>query len=635
MRKKEILCAVGIVLLFLLGLGSCLGNRAAKPKPAKTEPEGEARQEEPAEPKVELYGNVYLTDVENTYLSFFDGEERTYPISEEKILKETAGKPEGSLADIVVTDGVVTDIYIRGTEKVSGKVLSVEPGSGVELEERGFLPFAEDVRFYTLYGSLRLGEERDIRIGYRFADFILENGAVCGVLLTGDETMEYIRVLIKTSGYTGNFHEAVALACDTDYTLQYEKNGVLSQETYRAGESITITPESPYFTEEAGGRVKIVPAALTGKISLLSVERGQGTPAYRGTIEISCMDEGLLVINEVLLEEYLYGVVPSEMPSSYPLEALKAQAVCARTYAYARMLHSGLSEYGAHVDDSTSFQVYNNISEQNSTTTAVRETAGELLFTQDGELADTYYYSTSCGFGSDEHVWKSETAAELPYLSALSVSAAGMAGEELPYTGENMTQEAVFAQFLKEPPESDFERLEPWYRWSYEVKKLDEETILGALQSRYAANSKLVLTYENGEYVSKPVEKLGEILSLEIVKRNAGGSADELVIEGSKETYKVISELNIRYVLCDGRTRVVRQDGSEVEMPSLLPSAFFVMTPVVKDDKIKGYLLSGGGFGHGAGMSQNGARNMAEAGCGAEEILEYFYQGSTVRRVEE
>ena len=78
-------------------------------------------------------------------------------------------------------------------------------------------------------------------------------------------------------------------------------------------------------------------------------------PSYRGSLELEKQQDGIVVINEVLLEEYLYAVVPSEMPSSYPLEALKAQAVCARTYAYAKMLHAGLPADGAHVDDSAGF----------------------------------------------------------------------------------------------------------------------------------------------------------------------------------------------------------------------------------------------------------------------------------------
>lgn len=626
MQKKVILCVIGILLLCLFGIAGLSGKK----KTEEIEPE---KEETDRTPVVENYTNVYLTDLTNTYISFFDGEEKTYPFAENRVVKDTALGLEGCLVDIIVTDGVVTGAYIRETEKVSGKVLSVEAGKGVELEGRGFLPFSEDVRFFVLYGSLHLGTEQDIRIGYKFADFVLKDGEICGVLLTSDETMEYIRVLIKTGGYEGIYHEAVALSCDTDYVLLYEKDGVIGEEAYTAGESITVTPDSIYFAEGTTGRIQIVPSALTGKISLLSVSRSQGTPAYRGTLDISCVDGGLIVINEVLLEEYLYAVVPSEMPSSYPLEALKAQAVCARTYAYARMLHPGLAEFGAHVDDSTGFQVYNNILEQNSTTNAVRETTGQLLYASDGSLVDAYYYSTSCGFGSDEHVWKSESAPELPYLSAQSVSEEGMAGAELLYTAESMTEEAVFAQFLNEPPESDFERQEPWYRWSYEVEKLDADRMLAMLQSRYAANNKLVLTLKNGEYVSAKIEKLGSIKSITVLTRNAGGVADELVIESTAGTYKVISELNIRYVLCDGKTKVERQDGSQVEMANLLPSAFFVINPSYEGDNIKGYKLSGGGFGHGAGMSQNGARAMAQTGYTAEDILGFFYRESTVRRI--
>ena len=97
------------------------------------------------------------------------------------------------------------------------------------------------------------------------------------------------------------------------------------------------------------------------------------------------------MVNELPLEEYLFSVVPSEMPASYPLEALKAQAICARTYAYGHMLRAGYPRYGAHVDDSTSYQVYNNITEADSTTTAVKETYGQMILTDEGTVANTYY----------------------------------------------------------------------------------------------------------------------------------------------------------------------------------------------------------------------------------------------------
>ena len=71
----------------------------------------------------------------------------------------------------------------------------------------------------------------------------------------------------------------------------------------------------------------IEPSAASSRIQVLSLQRAYGIPSYRGRMEIVKKEQGLLLINELLLEEYLYSVVPSEMPSSYPAEALEAQAV--------------------------------------------------------------------------------------------------------------------------------------------------------------------------------------------------------------------------------------------------------------------------------------------------------------------
>lgn len=640
MQVKAVLCLVGIGLIILIAFSLTLVRSGSGEKKKKEEVTPQASVTE------ELY-NVYITEIAETYIGVFDGENRKYPFSGSGVecnLPDSLAVSAGQLADITLTDGAVSRISLKTGERVSGKVVSVEAEKGVELENLGLIPFAENVRFYMLYGELRTGTERDIRIGYNYADFVMEDGKICGVLMTRDETMQYIRVQIKNSDYAGAYHETVTLSCDAAYTIYYGEPvagmvsagdanvpNTLGLEEHAAGESVVISAGSPYFSGENGSsRIYVIPSSLTAKISLLSVSRSQGTPAYRGTMEICLTEKGFVVINEVLLEEYLYAVVPSEMPAGYPLEALKAQAICARTYAYSHMLSPGLPDVGAHVDDSTGYQVYNNIMEQNTTTTAVKETAGQLLY-YEGMLASTYYYSTSCGFGSDEHVWRSQTAPELFYLTARSISSEGYDGMESIYTAESMCDEAVFAQFLETPPETDFEREEPWYRWSYEVSGLDSGKILRILQSRYAANRLQVLTLsEAGEYVSQKPAELGAVKRIEIVSRNAGGVAEELVIEGEKATYKVITELNIRYVLCDGETKVLRQDGSSVEMKSLLPSGFFTISTVQEKGNVVGYKLSGGGFGHGAGMSQNGAKNMAEAGYTAQQILEFFYGGCHV-----
>lgn len=627
MQAKAILCIVAIGLLFWLGI------RYIRQEDGAEYPEGHTQQ---ASPIHEQLQNVYIENVTDTEITVFDGERKTYNLQDGFLsLNVTA---IGRIADVTLTDGVVSEVVYRDNKKINDKVISMRKGEGVELENAGYLAFSENMKIYKLYGELRQATEGELRIGYDFADFCMEDGKISAILLTREENMEYIRVLIKSSDYGSDYHDDLIVSADSDFVIRYGKEDAYTEELCKAGDEITLNKNSDYF-KNGVDRIKITPTILTGKVNLLNVSRSQGIPAYRGTIEVQCSEQGLVVINEVLLEEYLYSVVPSEMPANYPLEALKAQAICARTYAYSHILSPGIPAVGAHVDDSTGYQVYNNITEQNATTTAVKETAGQLLYAE-GAPVSTYYYSTSCGFGSEEHVWRSETAPELPYLSATSLSREAMdaelAGTEHSsiYTAETLKEEAMFAQFLDFPTETHFEEDESWYRWRYDVTDMDSEKILSALKARYAVNNQFVLTLDDGKYISAPVEKLGEIKSISVAKRGAGGVAEELVIEGEHATYKVITELFIRYVLCDGQTKVRRQDGSLVEMTSLLPSGYFVITPIFEDGEMEGYSLYGGGFGHGVGMSQNGAKNMANAGYTAEQILTFFYKGSTLKVVE-
>ena len=118
---------------------------------------------------------------------------------------------------------------------------------------------------------------------------------------------------------------------------------------------------------------------------------------------------------------------------------------------------------------------------------------------------------------------------------------------------------------------------------------------------------------------------------MDISKRGAGGIAQELTIVAQKGTVKVLSEYNIRYVLCDGKSPVTKQDGKETVPGQLLPSGFFVLDPVFETgnqgETVVGYTLCGGGFGHGVGMSQNGAKALGENGASYDQILRQFYPG--------
>lgn len=477
------------------------------------------------------------------------------------------------------------------------------------------------------------------------------------VVYTGEET---IRVLIQNSDYQGIFHKEVKLSCDTEWELHYGLDGELT-ERHAGGEEVLLDGNSAWFTECA--RIVLSPAEDGGRISLLSVNRSQGTPSYRGSMEIRKTGQGFVVINELPVEEYLYGVVPSEMPVSYPMEALKAQAICARTYVYAHLESPGYGEYGAHVDDSTGYQVYNNTAEKEEAIQAVQETKGEVV-RLNGELVDTYYYSTSCGFGADERVWNPGEEKKVSYLTAVSISETAMQQDqnsaEIPgteyFTAQDMCRGDYFHEFLHNPPETDFERQEPWYRWSITVESLDTESLRKVLKERQEAEPDRILVEKNGDK-TEPVgsnagntgsnagnagsnaeaagewEDIGRITDIRIGKRGDGGIAESLVIKGEKKTVTVLSQYNIRAVLCAGGVTAVRQDGSKVELKMLLPSAFFEIESVKEGENMIGYKLYGGGYGHGAGMSQNAARHMAEKGYTTADILLFFYRDCKIENV--
>ncbi|MCM1535841.1 MAG: SpoIID/LytB domain-containing protein [Clostridium sp.] len=622
MQLKRFICILGLLLLLLLFGGRILV--AFLNRDSKENPPGEEHI-----PVIQLFTNVWIMEVKDASLLIFrDGQSEEYAfdgsVTPDALWREQLG-------DVEITDGFVTKVTVKA-EKINGKVLSAD-ASGVELEGYGKLLFTADCKGYRIYNTLESLAWSDLIIGYSFTDFVVENGAVCGFLQAREDAMEMIRVLIKSTDYESLFHETATVTADTDFTISYGDYADLQTVRYAAGEEVVIDSGSEYFS---GGRITVTPDVLTGRVSLKEVKRSQGIPFYRGHIELEKTESGIVAVNELSLEEYLYSVVPSEMPASYPAQALRAQAVCARTYAYIHMQRAGYPQYGAHVDDSTSYQVYNNILEQESTTTAVKNSHGQMLYREDGILAETYYYSTSCGMGTDATIWKTQTAPTLTYLKAKAISSKTLeesrGAEDI---GEKLKSEDEFEAFIKGKDASDFEVSEGWYRWSYQVKKLDSEHMSEVLSKRYEANENRVLTLENGEYVSKPVKAFSEVNDIYVEKRGAGGVCDELVIETDSGTYKVISEHVIRYVLNDGESRIMRQDGTAVDCPTILPSGFFMIDTVKSKKKVTGYVLTGGGFGHGVGMSQNGARDMAEYGMTAEEILTFFFDGCTLKNIYE
>lgn len=315
---------------------------------------------------------------------------------------------------------------------------------------------------------------------------------------------------------------------------------------------------------------------------------------YPGTLQYYEEKDGWVIVNEVPLEEYLRWVVPSEMPSRYAAEALKAQAICARTYAVWHMQDYAYPEYEAHVDDSVSFQVYHQVESQESTDQAVRETAGQIML-YENKPVKAYYFSTSCGSTTDENIWEKGDREKTPYIAGRLVNTKN--------TEKDLTSEKAFSKFIRKKHANDLEISEPWYRWNCYVP-----------MSQIQENAEKQLGFEE------------KVTQVEVTERNTGGAVQKLLVKGEQDSESVTYEYPIRQLLSIPGGAIHKNDGTEAEGSSLLPSGYFVLEPVQKDGKTVGYEVYGGGLGHGAGMSQNGARILAEQGETYEFILHYFYK---------
>ncbi len=550
-----------------------------------------------------LLSNVWIESSDDTQLQvFINGYHKTYACN-----LETGEKVESTLADIRISAQGVSDIFMK-SDVITAKVLAVGEDS-VEVEGYGKLALSENYRIYKVYGELAVEPTSQILVGYSTTNFVVADGKIEAALIMEPIQADHIRVVLGNSDYTSLIHDEVVLTADCPFTMKFNEQTMV----FEAGEEIALTMTCGYM---AGGRVHLSPNEENGRIQVLSITRNGKQPSYRGTIEVAPYGEnGLTIVNELSLEEYLYTVVPSEMPTSYGSEALQVQAICARGYAYAKMLDGTYAKYGAHLDDSTMTQVYNAIEESEESILAVKDTYGMVPF-YNGEVIQAYFFSTSCGTTCNNgDVWEGEA---LPYLTdKLECENAGEV---------NFTDETAFRAFIDDSSAYDtYEKDYSMYRWNIEYTPEQMTAAIDAtLEQRYESNPERILTLQSdGTYASQPITTVGEVQDIQITARGKSGIVKEITVIGSKATVKATGQTNARALMTPIQVTIRRQDGSESVEWSLIPSPFYYVTKNGDGN----FVIVGGGFGHGVGMSQNGTKAMIELGYSAEEIIKHYYTG--------
>jgi len=321
---------------------------------------------------------------------------------------------------------------------------------------------------------------------------------------------------------------------------------------------------------------------------------------YRGKAEAHVNGSGSLAgINELPVEQYLYGVVPRELgPIAFPLvEAQKAQAVAARTYAIANIGRRASDGYDLRA--TTDDQVYGGYTaEYPLSNRAVDETAG-LVATYAGKPIDALYSSTSGGHTADNE--ESFSGAPVPYLRGVPDAERGEAFEHVPSLAVFMAHaNPISLRAQKEgDADSDWSR---YHRWTFEWTLSELSAVLS----------------------SSAGVPVGTVQSIEVLSRGPSGRVLSVAFVTDAGTF-TIEKGAIRTFL-----KYLDAAGKQVALPSTL----FYVEPITDraSKTITGYRVYGGGFGHGVGLSQTGAVGLAQHGLDFREILGHYYQGIDLTR---
>lgn len=347
-----------------------------------------------------------------------------------------------------------------------------------------------------------------------------------------------------------------------------------------------------------------------------------GNTLYRGQVEfLRKTGSDMTIINVLPVEEYLYGVIPSELEAGSNPEALKAQAVAARTYTYLRInnpkLNNHLENYGFNLCASIHCQVYNGVDGKNgenaNTNKAVDDTK-DLVVTYKGQLAETLYFASSGGKTEDgSNVW-------------------------------------IGADYLKSVEDSYELGISTNYNWkkTFTVEELNQKYKLGTVTSievtKYSEAGRpielIIKSVENPEGVIKTKDSCRTFLSLpsqwytvstnadvkikvnnENEGTNEGAAGDENKDENGDEIQIISTPLSsLKVITANGRLLLADPNRAVTIKGANGTSTTVSSSPTE-------FYFEGKGNGHAVGMSQEGAKGMANAGFTFDQILKHYYTG--------
>ncbi|MDR0586562.1 MAG: SpoIID/LytB domain-containing protein [Treponema sp.] len=334
--------------------------------------------------------------------------------------------------------------------------------------------------------------------------------------------------------------------------IQDANGGVVA----RSGEPLTLEYDDPADTSIVAGVVPGYPGT---------------NRTYRGRLEFRPAGNGMTVVNIVNIEAYLYGVIPAEMPADWPEEAIRAQAIAARSYSLAML--GQFADRGFDLYGSPRSMAYHGAGEETKITTqAVNDTRGVIL-RGGGEPIKAYFSANHGGYSEDSRTMWGYDA----YMAAVPDIL-------LPERTGRLPLDELDA-WIHEAPFS-FSSVSPFY---------------------YPSSYRWEKWVSVDEICRRLPENPGEIRRIVSRGRGISGRIYELEVEGKDKSV------------------FVRGDAIWAAMGALRSSLFTIGNKFDKSGNVEYVIFKGAGHGHGIGLDQHGAAGMANAGYSAEEILRHYY----------
>lgn len=437
---------------------------------------------------------------------------------------------------------------------------------------------------------------------------------LCAALLVGVPTAQAavdgtVRVWLKSMNEYGTI-QSVSITLDGSYSIP-------------TAPEVSLSTRGTYYIENVDGTLMISGTGIDGQVAVgtkftvkqhknddgsigtISLYNNRyGNRSYRGDMLFEIYNGSLRLINYVYIEDYLYGVLAGELSNTFPLETLKAQAIIARSYVYNRML---TNEPNYEIGDTSSDQVYKGYNSANTNIIrAVDETAGILL--QYGSKYVNAYFGASNG-----------GQVELPGNAWSSSSSEGCyVMKDDPYDVRNPSSRSVTYTFTTDPDSLDTSFYVLIQDKVYQ--ELGYYPNIAGIQDVWLSDP--VETDERSRGISRNYQTMNMTVT---VRESGWSSSDDSNVydpfapsdsdSGSVETVDISIDLHneLKWILFSA--------DSDLRLFSLEEDGNY-------------YYLTLARYGHGVGMSQRGAQQMANEGHDYEDIIYFYFNDVSLPKID-